>query len=226
MAWHIKTISHNLKTGPIAVTTHERSTCPDSCGLKDKGCYAELGPLYLHWQKVSEGDRGTDFDQFLRELRALPRKSKLRLAQAGDLPQKNGHIDRDRTIAIAKAVRHLETIAYTHHALNSELLETIAEARRYNLVINVSADSPIQAARIKRDKKSLNVVTVLPISAPNVQTIDGVKIVACPAEKTERINCSNCMLCAKNRDYVIGFRAHGIRKKKVQKLIETITIDM
>jgi hypothetical protein len=59
-----------------------------------------------------------------------------------------------------------------------------------------------------------------------VQTIDGVKIVACPAEKTERINCSKCMLCAKDRDYVIGFRAHGKRKKKVQKIIESITIDV
>jgi hypothetical protein len=154
MAWHIKTISHNPKTGPIAVTTHERSTCPDSCGLKNNGCYAELGPLAWHWQKVSEGTRGTDFSQFLRELKALPRKGKLRLAQAGDLPKsENGAIDRDKTIAIAKAVQHVETIAYTHHALNSELLETIAEARRYKLVINVSADSPVQAARIKRDKK-------------------------------------------------------------------------
>ena len=226
MAWHIKTVSRNPKTGPMAVTTHERSTCSDNCGLKNNGCYAEVGPLSWHWQKVSAGERGTDFSQFLRELRALPRRGKLRLAQAGDLPQKNGSIDRGRTIAIAKAVRHLETIAYTHHTIDSELLETIAEAKRFNLVINISADSPRQAARIKREQPSLDVVTVLPMSAPNVQAVEGIKIVACPAEKTERINCSNCMLCAKERNYVIGFRAHGTHKKKVQKLIESITLDV
>ena len=48
----------------------------------------------------------------------------------------------------------------------------------------------------------------------------GVRIVRCPAEYLEHVGCKNCggkdgPLCARlNRDFVIGFTAHGTGKKK------------
>ena len=70
----------------------------------------------------------------------------------------------------------------------------------------------------------LPVVTLLPMDAPNVQTVDGVKIVACPAEKTERVNCGNCaekFCAAREREYIIGFRAHGSKKKNADIIATT-----
>ena len=55
---------------------------------------------------------------------------------------------------------------------------------------------------------------------PNVSyTPAGYKVVACPAEKSKRVTCATCALCQKaDRPYIIGFRAHGSRKKLVSKI--------
>ena len=52
---HVSPVSVNAKTGPIPVTTSSKNTCPDSCQLKGNGCYAEVGRVNIHWQKVSNG---------------------------------------------------------------------------------------------------------------------------------------------------------------------------
>ena len=49
--------SDNGKTGPIAVSSTSRRTCPSSCPLAgDQGCYAESGfHTRLHWDRLSRG---------------------------------------------------------------------------------------------------------------------------------------------------------------------------
>lgn len=44
--------SSNVKTGPIPVSTTGAQSCPNACSLKGSGCYAEGGPLGMHWRKV------------------------------------------------------------------------------------------------------------------------------------------------------------------------------
>ena len=61
--YHLTKTSNNAKTGPIAMSTSSKSTCPDDCPIKEKGCYAGNGPLNLHWQKVTNGERGVSFDR-------------------------------------------------------------------------------------------------------------------------------------------------------------------
>lgn len=62
------------------------------------------------------------------------------------------------------------------------------------------------------------VVTILPMNAEKVTfTPNGNKVVRCPANET--ITCKTCKLCQRaERDFVIGFTAHGSRKKKVEKI--------
>ena len=52
--------SRNAKTGPIAVSSTSRRTCPSSCPLAgDQGCYAEAGfHTRLHWDRLSPGATG------------------------------------------------------------------------------------------------------------------------------------------------------------------------
>lgn len=71
--YHITKKSSNKKTGPMPVVTSSQLTCPNACPFKRNGCYADGGPLRLHWDKVTSGERGLTFSQLLEELRGLPR---------------------------------------------------------------------------------------------------------------------------------------------------------
>ena len=65
--------------------------------------------------------------------------------------------------------------------------------------------------------KGFPTVVVLETTAPNVQELNNVKIVACPAEKSDKVTCESCALCYNSkRNYIIGFRAHGSSKRKVE----------
>ena len=69
--YHITLKSTNRKTGPIAVVTSSQDTCPDVCPFKQSGCYANGGPLRLHWNLVSNGTRGIRFRELLDKLKEL-----------------------------------------------------------------------------------------------------------------------------------------------------------
>lgn len=213
--FHITKVSGNAKTGPIPVTTTSRDTCPESCPFKNNGCYAESGPLALHWRKVTEGTRGMGETDFLTAIKALPKSQLWRHNQAGDLPTLDGEtISRAFLKALVSANKGKRGFTYTHHRLTPENIDTIAEANLGGFTINISGNNAIQAVKLFKAYK-LPTTTVLPVDAPNCQEVDGVKVVACPAEKSDKINCSNCALCAiPNREYVIGFRAHGTGKRK------------
>lgn len=70
--YHISKKSANRKTGKIVVITSSCDTCPDNCSFKNNnGCYAYGGPLRIHWDKVSRGERGKVFKEFIKELKNI-----------------------------------------------------------------------------------------------------------------------------------------------------------
>lgn len=71
--YHITLKSGNKKTGKIAVTTSSSSTCPKSCPFKGNGCYAEGGPLRIHWDKVNSGERGITFSELIKSIKSIQR---------------------------------------------------------------------------------------------------------------------------------------------------------
>ncbi|MFZ9947187.1 MAG: DUF7227 family protein, partial [Vulcanococcus sp.] len=96
--FHFTPRSSNKKTGPIAVTTSSQNTCSPSCifsAANGGGCYASTGPLKLHWDAVSRGERGGDFLHLQSSItRAkLPAGSLMRWNQAGDLPDLRGELN-------------------------------------------------------------------------------------------------------------------------------------
>jgi hypothetical protein len=187
--------------------------------LKSKGCYAEGGPLAIHWGKVSNRERGTDWSTFCSSIARLPKGQLWRYGQAGDLPGNDEKIDGNKLKMLVKVNKRKRGFAYTHKPLTPKNVNLIHAANEQGFTINVSANSPMEATELLSEH-NLPTVTVLPIDAPNVQHLDGFKIVACPAEKSDKVNCSNCALCADSkRDYIIGFRAHGSQAKKVENLI-------
>jgi hypothetical protein len=104
--YHLVKKSTNKKTGPIAVLTSSFYTCPDTCPFKRNGCYADGGPLRIHWDKVTEGNRGVTFTTLLDILRNSGDGQIIRLFQAGDLPGINNNINLKDTIRLTKALKN------------------------------------------------------------------------------------------------------------------------
>ena len=116
------------------------------------------------------------------------------------------------------------SFTYTHFKL-----ENLKEFKKktslyYDLIsnnktttINRSTDNLKQA--IKVFKTGLSTVVTLPsINIKKHFIYKNIKFVRCLAEYNKNINCSNCLLCTKkNRNYVIVFYAHGVKKNLINK---------
>lgn len=219
--FHLITQSSNAKVGlGVAVSTSTATTCPDACPLKKAGCYADSGPLALHWRKVTAKERGHVWRAFIKSVRSLPMGWKFRHNQAGDLPGQNNRIHRGmlRQLAAVVASRKLKAWTYTHKPLTAPNLEAIREANAAGFVINLSADNLKEAD--KKAATGLPVTVILPRdSVPVTFTPAGRKVITCPAQTKPGTTCASCMLCQRgDRSVIIGFRAHGTGAKKAEKV--------
>lgn len=225
--YHLTKKSSNKKTGPIAVSTTSRDSCPATCSLKGNGCYAESGPLRLHWDIVSDGawhdkPRGYDIESFIRDIKSLPERSCFRHNQAGDLPHTNGLINAYalELITDACAERKLVAWTYTHHKVdNMNNVVMIKRSNSHGLTVNVSAHS--QAAAASYHKQGLPAVCIVPKGETRNHWInDGVPFIVCPAQTRDNMDCDKCRLCANaNRKSVVAFKAHGNSARKVEQTI-------
>lgn len=223
--YHLSNKSTNIKTGKIPVTTSGKQTCPQICPFKSEGCYAKYGPLCLHWEKVSSGERGTSFDEHLREIRKLP-KSRLRLFQAGDFPGVGNKINIKQTKKLVNAVKGFEAFGYTHKDLNDKKNKEIIKYCNDNgLTVNLSANNLKHADELFDLKIGPVVVTLPEDSNKNIKTPKNRSVKICPAISSEKVQCSNCggkrgSLCwQKDRDYIVGFTAHGAAKRRVTEIV-------
>lgn len=224
--YHLTKKSSNAKTGPIAVSTTSRDSCPATCPLKGSGCYAESGPLRLHWDRVSAGSyddkpRGTDLESFVSAIKTLPEGSCMRHNQAGDLPSSQGIINIHAFGLIANACheRKLTAWTYTHHDLTHYgNREIVKQAPEMGMTVNASAHSQSHAAELH--KQGIPSVCIVPKNEHRkTWEHDGVKFLVCPAQWSDK-NCAECKLCSvADRKCVVAFKAHGTQAKKVEATI-------
>jgi hypothetical protein len=217
MRVHITMKSANAKTGPIPVSTSSADTCPGSCPFKKQGCYADSGPLALHWAKVTAGDRGMPWSEFCDVIAALPADQLWRMNQAGDLPGIGESVDPVALGQLVAANAGRRGFTYTHKH-SKDALHWVRHANDRGFTVNLSAND-LQHADQLADTQAGPVVVVLPIDAPQ-QTITpaGRKVITCPATYREDVSCATCQLCQRQRDTIIGFPAHGTGKAKVEKV--------
>jgi len=215
--FHITPKSKNAKVGKMAVTTSTATTCPTSCPFKSNGCYADSGPLKLHWDKVTREERGDDWSTFISKIKDLPIGSKWRHNQAGDLPGDMEKLDNEKCIELAKANKGKRGFTYTHYDVldNFQNAITVNMMNHLGFTVNVSANN-LEHADELCDMDIAPVATVLPIDqTTNTVTPKGRKVVVCPATYKDDVSCASCMLCEKwDRNVVVGFPAHGTSKKK------------
>jgi hypothetical protein len=222
--YHMTLQSKNKKVGKMPVTTSTATTCPTICPFaheNEGGCYAGSGPLKLHWDKITKGERGDDWSTFIDKIKALPPMQKWRHNQAGDLPGDMEELDGDKCVDLARANEGKRGFTYTHYdILNNFQNAIIVNAMNHlGFTVNVSGNNLDHADELC-DMDIAPVVVVLPSDqTTNTVTPKGRKVVVCPATYKDDIACVDCMLCEKrNRNVIVGFPAHGTSKKKASAI--------
>jgi hypothetical protein len=214
--------SANVKTGAIPTSVTSSESCPPSCPLNGSGCYAESGPLAIHWKKTTEGSRGMDWDSFCSAIEALPIGQFWRHNVAGDIPSEND----DRELispamlgSLVAANRGKRGFTYTHKTQREANFSWIKAANEWGFTVNLSANS-LEEADSLAARNVAPVVTILPIDSPKkTLTPNGRSVVTCPATYRDDISCVTCQLCAiSSRSVIVGFPAHGTSKKKAEKV--------
>ena len=217
---HITMRSANAKTGPIPVTTTSQDSCDPSCPFMGHGCYAESGPLALHWRKVTNGERGINWDAFVAVIASMPDNTLWRHNQAGDLPGIGASIDAGKLAQLVNANAGKRGFTYTHKTPTTANRQAIREANEGGFTINLSANNLAHADELS-DLDIGPVVVVMPRDAQNTVTPAGRRVVICPAETRDDVTCETCQLCARRdrNGIIIGFPAHGSGARKA----ETVT---
>ena len=225
MKVHLTLKSSNAKTGPIPVSTTSADTCPPQCPFQGSGCYAESGPLALHWRKVTNGERGMAWDEFVGAIATLPAGAMWRHNQAGDLPGHGAGIDAGKLAKLVRANEGKNGFTYTHKPVFGNGVKAthnrraIREANQVGFTVNLSANNLAQADQLA-DLNIAPVVVVLPRGAENTCTPAGRKVVVCPAETRDDVTCDSCRLCARRdrNGIIIGFPAHGSGAAKAERV--------
>jgi len=217
---HFTPRSSNSKTGPIPVSTTSADSCPPSCPLKKAGCYANGGPLALHWREVTEGRRGTDWDTFCTKIAALPEGTFWRHNQCGDLPGKNGIINRKMMAQLVAANRGRHGFTYSHHKMTKANREVVLMANQNGFTINLSANNLEHADRLAQLGIAPVVTLVLGEIETKIETPKGRTVDLCPAQVLDDVTCEDCQACADPiSDSIIGFLPHGCQRLSAERLV-------
>lgn len=213
--------SRNAKTGKIPVSTTTALTCPLSCPFNtanEGGCYASGGPLRIQWGKVTEGTAGMGWAAFCEAVAKLPEGQLWRHNQAGDLPGMGDEIDTGALLQLVMANAGKRGFTYTHKPMTPVNAHAVKQANEAGFVINLSGNNLAHADELA-DLGIAPVVCVLPASqTENTTTPKGRKVVVCPATVRDDVSCKTCGLCARLRDAIVGFPAHGAAHRKADAI--------
>jgi len=223
--------SGNKKLGGIPASITARGSCPTTCSLYERGCYAEYHVLAVHWRRV--GAKGDDWADFCEDVRQLPEDALWRHNMAGDLPGDSETIDVQALEELVRANDGKRGFTFTHKPTLSgasvgvlvQNAAAIARANREGFTVNLSANSLEEADELadvnERGAWIGPIVVVLPSDAParGNRTPAGRRIAVCPAE-THELTCAECRLCAHpTRQSIVGFRAHGQAHALISDLV-------
>ena len=168
---------------------------------------------------MTSGERGMDWQSFLSAIYSLPVGQLWRHNQAGDLPGVGSKIDSKQLGQLVKVNSGKRGFTYTHKPLTKVNVQAIAKANKSGFTVNLSANSVAHADSLAQH--GLPIAAVVPQSSPDrFVSPGGNRIVICPAQRIDSMNCDKCRLCAKgDRGFIIGFRPHGTGARKVEAIV-------
>lgn len=229
----------NSKLGKIACTYTSISSCPNTCKLKDKACYAQTSYVGSVWSKLSKGNdsNALNFKSLIEKIKALPENSILRMNVAGDLPvTKKGKLNKSKLKSLKVASKHLNVINFTHHKdystikqLNDEgytLIHSLDSLKELNDTPNdIPFSTPIKSkfARDKRESLTQFKSRIYRDLKQLRENYPENKLILCPATYLfeQEMNCEKCKICTKLKPKeIVMFPSHGTRKNKLDNLLK------
>jgi hypothetical protein len=162
--------------------------------------------------------KALSWDDLCNRVASLPLGEMFRHNQAGDLPRNGGKIDRAALSQLTQASKGKRAFTYTHHNVlqDRDNREAVREAVADGFIINLSGNN-LPHADALYDLGIAPVTVVVPIDQTvNTVTPKGRKVVICPATQRDDVTCASCGLCARIRDAIVAFPAHGAGKRKAQ----------
>lgn len=209
-----------------------KATCPDTCELKNEGCYAQssfVGMVNARMNRRARQDSALDLARSEAKCidesydgEEVPEGRALRIHVAGDSTLRAG------TKLIANAVARWkkrgggDVWSYTHSHAN------VPRAMWGSVSVLASVDNieQVKAAR----KMGYAPAIVVPVhKSDRAYTLEGssVKWIPCP-NQTRDVSCVDCRLCFDaNRLFEnnmgIAFAAHGIKQKDLKRRLTVVS---
>lgn len=212
-----------------------KATCPDSCDLKDKGCYAQTSFVgMINWRMNRRARQGSPLDVARAEAQAIdasynggqvPTGRALRIHVAGDSRTLAGTRVINKAVARWRKRGGGDCWSYTHawkHVPREEW-------NNVSTLASVDSVSDIEQARAQGYAPA---IVVPEFTTDKAFTLPGsdTKFIPCPAQTHpggKEIGCTDCRLCFNaNRLYKgnfgIAFAAHGIKKAELKRHLTII----
>ena len=207
----------------------ERS-CPRSCPLKGKGCYAFDYPLCLHIRRLDNEAK------YFSAIKIAEIEAKLiRESYNGIIPCNRIlrlHVSGDsRTITGSKIIncacgewlsrcKDGKIYSYTHCWQN-------IPRQIWNYVSMLASVDSIDQVYYARQNGYAPAIVVAEHLSDKSYYIPGsdTKFIACPAQTKDNVACSDCLLCTKanylyDKNMGISFSAHGIKKNLIKERLK------
>jgi hypothetical protein len=215
---HVVARSGNTKTGDIPVTYRPMRTCEPTCPFlpsKDSGgCYG-TGRIFAMAEKLTGERSADDVDATLAKRNPAARYMRDRVV--GDVIDVDADgsvtVDVEYIEAVADAAARNDLTAFGYsHAWPRFTPEDVARMAASGYVMNASCETPadVDAA----------LAMGLPATIANDDVAEGAmigggRVVTCPAQTRDDVDCASCGLCAKpQRKAVVRFLIHGTAKRK------------
>jgi hypothetical protein len=216
MKFKLSLCADNKKTGPIPLVSSSKTTCPISCPLKDV-CYAKFGHASIQWNNVER--LGGSYKKILQKIAKFPKNTLWRFGVYGDFYGNGRILNFQKMKDLVKANLGKRGYGYTHYsAKNKQNYEVIKFANRNGFTLNLSADNLNQAD----EYFDLGIAPVVVIVKSDVRkdfkTPKGRKVVICKSHEGKQ--CWTCGICAKRNHPIVAFPAHGVKKRKIDEMLE------
>jgi hypothetical protein len=207
--------SSNSKLGNVSSTYSSiENSCPKSCSLKDKGCYAQLSFVGIHSSKLDKsnldalGVARQEATLIKNAIKQGLNKRPLRLHVAGDCRTNAA------AVKVSEATKGWNYPVWTYtHAWKD--VRRSSWGNKISVLASVDKESDIKHAFAKG-----YVSAVVVKSFPNGKKafkLGNYKAVPCPNQTHDNISCETCKLCWNDKKLkalktIIAFEAHGVKR--------------
>lgn len=208
-----------------------KHSCPDTCPLKDDGCYGQNTLVALTNFRMERRAKGQSLLDLARsEAKAIdnsydsgpvPKGRALRLHVAGDSRTRTGTRIINNAIARWKKRGGGDCWSYTHTWKNVHR----ENWSNVSILASVTNVSEVKEARMQGYAPA---IIVPEFNGDKVFKLDGsdIKWIPC-VQQTRNIGCTDCRLCFNadrlyNDGFGIAFAAHGAKKNTIKRRLKVL----